>query len=79
MLKFLGHKPSAFDKQEGGSHYKNLSPQPAEVLRSWGVAHLEGEVIYRILRHSEKDGREDIRKCIHALELILELDYGLKP
>ena len=34
---------SAFDNQEGGDHYLNLDPQPASVLRSWQVRHLEGD------------------------------------
>jgi len=67
---------SAFDRQEGGSHYKDLAIQPAEFLRALNTPHLEGEVIYRTLRHRAKNGAEDIRKAIHALELILELDYG---
>jgi hypothetical protein len=65
-----------FDKQVAGSHYIALEPQPAEVLRDWKVPHLEGEVIYRTLRHKHKNGAEDIRKAIHTLELILRLDYG---
>ena len=68
--------PSAFDTQEGGQHYKDLDPQPAQVMRKWKVPHLEGEAIYRILRHERKNGAEDIRKAIHTLELILELDYA---
>ena len=66
---------SALDTQIGGDHYRNLNPQPASVLRAWNVPHLEGEVIYRVLRAPQKNGREDILKAIHTLELILELDY----
>jgi hypothetical protein len=66
---------SALDKQEGGDHYLSLDPQPAKILRAWNVPHLEGEVIYRVLRAPQKNGREDILKAIHTLELILELDY----
>lgn len=69
---------SAFDKQIGGSHYKDLEVQPAVFLRPLNVEHLEGEIIYRVLRHKKKNGEEDIRKAIHGLELILELDYGTK-
>lgn len=70
---------SALDKQEGGDHYRMLNPQPAAVLRAWNVNHLEGEAIYRILRHQNKNGRDDLLKAIHTLELILELDYSEKP
>jgi len=72
----ISNAPSAFDTQEGGQHYKDLDPQPAQVMRKWKVPHLEGEAIYRILRHERKNGAEDIRKAIHTLELILELDYA---
>ena len=67
---------SALDKQVGGNHYADMPSQPARFLRDNSVPHLEGEAIYRILRHKSKNGREDLEKAIHTLELILELDYG---
>lgn len=67
---------SALSTQVGGDWYKNMRPQPAPVIRSWGLPHLEGEVIYRTLRHKDKGGAEDIKKAIHSLMLILEHDYG---
>ena len=66
---------SAFDTQVGGSHYKDFKIQPAEFLRANYVPHLEGEAIYRILRHAKKGGREDLLKAIHTIQLIIELDY----
>ena len=67
---------SAFKHQVGGDHYASMKSQPAQFLRDNSVPHLEGEAIYRILRHKSKNGAEDLRKAIHTLELILELDYG---
>jgi hypothetical protein len=66
---------SAFATQVGGDHYKNCKIQPAEFLRANNVPHAEGEVIYRILRHAQKNGREDLEKAIHAIQLIIEMDY----
>lgn len=66
---------SAFAYQVGGEHYKNFKIQPAEFLRANKVPHLEGEIIYRILRHAQKNGREDLEKAIHSLQLLIEMDY----
>lgn len=66
---------SAFKHQVGGSHYKDLAIQPAQFLRALKTPHLEGEAIYRILRHAQKNGRQDLEKAIHTLQLIIELDY----
>lgn len=68
--------PSPLARQVGGDHYKDLKIQPAEFLRQLNVPHLEGEAIYRILRHKQKGGKEDIDKAIHTLQIIRELDYG---
>lgn len=63
------------DQQVGGSHYSQLSPQPFAVLRQWGVPHAEGEAIYHILRHGNKDGAIDLDKAISYLEMIKANDY----
>lgn len=68
--------PSALDKQEGGDHYKDMKIQPAEFARANGLLGLESSVIRYTCRHQKKNGAEDIKKAIHCLELILELDYG---
>jgi hypothetical protein len=66
---------SAFDKQVGGDHYKNFAMQPAEFLRANKVPHLEGEIICRVLRHAQKNGREDLEKAIHSIQLLIEMEY----
>jgi hypothetical protein len=35
----------------------------------------EGNVVKYITRHKEKNGAADIKKAIHYLELLLELEY----
>ena len=66
---------SAFDTQVGGTHYKDCKIQPAAFLRANKVPHLEGEIISRVLRHAQKNGREDLEKAIHSLQLLIEMDY----
>ena len=68
-------KPEALARQEGGSHYKEYAIQPVEFIHANKLPFLEACVLKRICRHRRKNGAEDIRKAIHELELILELDY----
>ncbi len=65
----------ALAHQEGGNHYKELAIQPVEFITANKLSFLEGCVIKRVCRHRSKNGAEDIRKAIHELELILQLEY----
>jgi hypothetical protein len=69
---------SSIDVQEGGDHYKNMAIQPVEFIAANKIQFLDGCVIKRVCRHRAKNGAEDIRKAIHELNLILELEYGQK-
>lgn len=72
---FVGIKGSALDKQVSGDHYKDCKIQPIEYIFANGLSYLEGNVIKYTTRHSKKNGRKDIEKAIHYLELILEMEY----
>ena len=69
--------PTALTEQVGGSHYKSCAIQPVEFFVANKVPFLEGCVIKRCIRHSKKNGAEDIRKAIHELRLILKLTYNV--
>lgn len=69
---------SALETQEGGSHYKSMPIQPVEYITKNSIPYLEGNVIKYVSRHSAKNGIEDIKKAIHYLQLIAELQYGTK-
>lgn len=69
---------SALETQEGGSHYKSMAIQPVEFITKNSIPYLEGNVIKYVSRHSAKNGLEDIKKAIHYLQLIAELQYGTK-
>lgn len=66
---------SALDTQEGGSHYKACKVQPVEYIHANGLGFIEGSVIKYVTRHRSKNGAQDIRKAIHFLNLLLELEY----
>lgn len=73
---------SAFDKQEGGDHYKKLGEfQPWKVLNAW-LNHEElrgfakGTAIVYLARERDKGGLGDIKKAVHTLQIYLELIEG---
>lgn len=68
-------REDALNKQEGGSHYKDMIIQPVEYITANRLGFLEGNVIKYITRHQAKNGAEDIRKAIHYCELILATRY----
>lgn len=67
--------PSALDVQEGGGHYKGQAIQPVEYNHANNIPFIEGSVIKYVSRHRNKNGAQDIRKAIHFLQLLLELEY----
>ena len=69
------HIPSALDTQVAGSHYKDMVIQPVEFITRNKIGFLPGCVIKRVCRYKGKAGAEDLRKAIHELQLMLELEY----
>ena len=70
---------SALDKQVSGSHYKDKGIQPISYIHANNLGFCEGNVIKYVTRHKDKNGRADIEKAIHYLELLLELEYPDVP
>ena len=66
---------SALDKQVSGNHYKDKGIQPIVYIHANNLGFCEGNVVKYVTRHKEKNGAADIRKAIHYLELLLELQY----
>lgn len=64
----------ATDIQVGGGHYKKLKIQPAEYVHANQIPYLEGSVIYYVTRWRDKGGLEDLKKSIHTLQLLIELE-----
>lgn len=69
---------SALNVQVGGDHYKNLAIQPIEYCQKNNLGACESFVIKYVTRHKSKNGVQDIKKAIHMLELLVELEYGDK-
>jgi len=76
--RLLGEEPAAAatETQIGGTHYKDFAIQPAEFITRNRIGFLPGCVIKRMCRYQKKNGLEDLRKAIHEIELMIELEYG---
>ena len=66
---------STYKKQIGGSHYKDMAIQPSQFINKNKLLFAEGNAIKYICRHAHKGGKEDLKKAIHYIEMIIERDY----
>ena len=73
--ELVSEQKKALSKQHGGTHYKDKAIQPVEYAAANELDFFQGSVVKYVTRHKEKNGAEDIRKAIHMLEFILELQY----
>lgn len=64
----------AFEKQVGGSHYKDYAIQPAEFIHKNKIPYLEGCAIKYLVRWREKGGKQDLEKAKHYIDLLLEME-----
>lgn len=71
--------PSALDKQISGNHYKDKGIQPIVYIHANNLGFCAGNVVKYVTRYKTKGGAADIRKAIHYLELLLELEYKDAP
>ena len=65
-----------YNKQIGGSHYKHFKIQPSEFVIENELLYPEGCVIKYIIRHRLKNGKEDLLKAKHFIDMIIERDYS---
>jgi len=70
--------PTTKPKQVGGSHYTSMKIQPIEFIVANNLEYRVANVVKYACRHGSKNGREDIDKAIHYLEMIRETDYPTK-
>jgi hypothetical protein len=66
---------SVFKNQVAGNHYRDLKIQPVTYIHENGLGFCEGSVIKYVTRHKNKNGVEDLKKAIHFLQLLIELEY----
>jgi len=64
-----------YSKQIGGVHYKKFKIQPSKFVIENELLYPEGCVIKYIIRHRLKNGKEDLLKAKHFIDMIIERDY----
>jgi hypothetical protein len=67
---------SALNNEVGGKHYKEFSIQPIEFIRGNDLGFSVGYIIKYVCRYKYKNGKEDLLKAKHYIELLIELEYG---
>ena len=67
-----------YNKQIGGSHYKDMVVQPSEFINKNKLQFAEGNAIKYICRHAYKGEVQDLEKAKHYIDMIIERDYGPK-
>jgi hypothetical protein len=65
---------SALQQQIGGDHYRAKGIQPIEYIHANNLGFCEGNVVKYVTRWKEKGGESDLRKAIHYLELLIQLE-----
>jgi hypothetical protein len=65
---------SALAKQVGGSHYRDKGIQPIIYIHANELGFCEGNVVKYVTRWRDKNGVADLKKAIHYLELLIELN-----
>ena len=65
-----------YNKQIGGSHYKDMVIQPSEFINKNKLQFAEGNAIKYIWRHAHKGEVQDLEKAKHYIDMIIERDYG---
>ena len=65
-----------YNKQIGGSHYKDMAMQPSEFINKNKLLFAEGNAIKYICRHAHKGEVQDLEKAKHYIDMIIERDYG---
>jgi hypothetical protein len=65
---------SALQQQIGGDHYRARGIQPIEYIHANNLGFCEGNVVKYVTRWKDKGGEADLRKAIHYLELLIQLE-----
>lgn len=63
---------SAENRQVGGNHYQKLGIQPLKfaMVNDWDAGAFS--ILKYLSRHRQKDGKKDIEKALHIVELRIE-------
>jgi predicted AAA+ superfamily ATPase len=69
--------------QVGGDHYASKAVQPWDAMESWMTkeafaGYLHGNCIKYLSRYLDKNGVQDLKKCKHYLDKLIEIESKRK-
>lgn len=67
---------TALDTQVGGGHYKSLKIQPMKYSMANNLDACQHTAIKYVTRFRSKGGKEDLLKAKHAIDLLIQFEYG---
>ena len=62
----------SLETQVGGSHYHDKAMQPWLIIEAWELDFWQGNALKYLLRYPYKGGVEDLRKCKHYIEYLID-------
>jgi hypothetical protein len=65
----------ASESQVGGDHYRKFKIQPWDIIDEYDLTFYEGSALKYLLRR-KTDRLEDLKKCRHYLDKLIELEEG---
>ena len=63
--------------QVGGNHYVCMKIQPIVFIVDAQLSFIQGCIVKYITRYKNKNGKQDIEKCIHYSKLAIELNEAV--
>lgn len=69
---------SALKRQVAGSHYKDMAIQPVEFCMKNNLNFCVSSTIKYLCRYKSKNGKQDLEKARHFIDLLIELEYSEK-
>lgn len=67
---------NALDVQVGGSHYKKYKIQPVEYAMANSLNYCQANAVKYVTRYKDKGGIEDLKKAIHNIQILIELEVN---
>jgi len=57
-------------------HYAQYPIEPVTFIMRNGLPYGEGNVVKYILRHAQKNGKQDVLKALRYAQMVLQIEYG---
>lgn len=75
---YTRHRLKANDKQVAGTHYKDMGVEPWDVVDTWPLeqrigAYRHGALKYLMRMGSKDEQLQEIKKCGHYIEKLIEV------